>query len=43
MGELDFVGELHRSSRRDYLARVNEADNAECATVAKRFGAGKKL
>ena len=38
MGELDFVGELHRSSRRDYLARVMEADKAECATVAKRFG-----
>lgn len=38
MAELDFVTHLHKSTKRDYIARVNEADKAECATVAKRFG-----
>ncbi len=36
--EIDFIGSLHRSTQRDYLGRVNEADKAECATIAKRFG-----
>lgn len=36
--ELDFVGMLHRSTSRDYIARVTEHDKAECAAVAKQFG-----
>jgi protein-L-isoaspartate(D-aspartate) O-methyltransferase len=38
MVELDFVTHLHKSTKRDYIGRVNEADKAECAVVAKRFG-----
>jgi protein-L-isoaspartate(D-aspartate) O-methyltransferase len=38
MAELDFVTHLHKSTKRDYIGRVNEADKAECAAVAKRFG-----
>lgn len=39
MGQLlDFIGDQHRSSSRDYLARVNEYPKAECARVAKQFG-----
>jgi protein-L-isoaspartate(D-aspartate) O-methyltransferase len=36
--EIDFVGSLHRSTQRDYLGRVNEADKAECAEIAKQWG-----
>lgn len=39
MSEIDFLGSLHHSAKRDYLARVLQYDKAECATVAKRFGA----
>jgi protein-L-isoaspartate(D-aspartate) O-methyltransferase len=28
---------LHKSTKRDYIGRVNEADKAECAAVAKQF------
>ena len=35
---IDFIGPVHRSTVRDYLARVTEHDKAECASVAKRFG-----
>ncbi|HEY2572420.1 MAG TPA: class I SAM-dependent methyltransferase [Verrucomicrobiaceae bacterium] len=38
MAHLDFIGKVHRSAKRDYLARVMEADKAECATVSKQFG-----
>ena len=39
MAYLDFVGPLHRSTKRDYIQRVVEFDKAECAAVAKRYGA----
>ncbi len=38
MQERQFVTPLHTRAKRDYIARVVEADKAECATVAKRFG-----
>ena len=38
MSEIDFIGSLHRSTQRDYLGRVNEADKAECAEIAKQWG-----
>jgi len=38
MSEIDFIGPLHRSTQRDYLGRVNEADKAECAEIAKQWG-----
>jgi ubiquinone/menaquinone biosynthesis C-methylase UbiE len=38
MQEIDFIGTVHRSTKRDYLARVMEFDKAEAATVAKRWG-----
>jgi len=36
--ELDFLGDLHGSTSRDYVQRVVEDDKAACATVAKRWG-----
>jgi SAM-dependent methyltransferase len=36
---IDFIEALHRSTKRDYLARVNADDKAACAEVATRFGA----
>ena len=38
MAVIDFIGPLHRSTKRDYVGRVTEADKAECAAVAKRWG-----
>lgn len=38
MREIDLLTSVHTSTRRDYLARVNAFDKAECAGVAKRFG-----
>lgn len=35
---IDFAGPVHRATARDYVARVTEADKAECATIAKQFG-----
>ena len=39
MAELDFIGTLHKSTKRDYLARVNDAEypKAKAARLAKRF------
>lgn len=39
MAYMDFIGGIHQSTPRDYVGRVVECDKAECATVAKRFGA----
>jgi SAM-dependent methyltransferase len=39
MPEIDFLSVLHKSTKRDYLARVNEFPKAEAAKVAKKFGA----
>ena len=38
MKEIDFIGVVHRATKRDYLARVMEFDKAEAATVAKKWG-----
>lgn len=38
MAEIDFIGTLHRSTPRDYVARVVEHDKAACATIAKQWG-----
>ncbi len=38
MALIDFVSVLHKRTRRDYLARVNEFPKARAAEVAKRFG-----
>jgi len=35
---VDFLSSVHRATRRDYLARVNEVPKARAAAVAKRFG-----
>lgn len=35
---LDFITPVHQKTPRNYLQRVNEADKAECAAIAKRFG-----
>ena len=39
MAYVDFVLKLHRSTKRDYVQRVVEFDKAECAVVAKQYGA----
>lgn len=38
MAYIDFVSELHKSTKRDYIKRVIENDKAECAIVAKKYG-----
>jgi ubiquinone/menaquinone biosynthesis C-methylase UbiE len=38
MKNKEFVTPLHTRTKRDYIARVNEFDKSECATVAKEFG-----
>jgi len=39
MARIDFLQDMHARTARDYVARVTQFDKAECATVAKRFGA----
>lgn len=39
MARIDFLAEQHAGTRRDYRQRVLEHDKAECAAVAKRYGA----
>lgn len=38
MAYIDFVSALHKSTKRDYVGRVTQADKAECARVAKEYG-----
>jgi SAM-dependent methyltransferase len=38
LADVDFVGKLHNSTKRNYVQRVVEFDKAECAAVASRFG-----
>lgn len=38
MGYIDFIGQVHSSTKRDYIGRVTESDKAECAVIAKEFG-----
>ncbi len=35
---VDFISAIHRSTPRDYVARVTEHDKAACAEIACRFG-----
>jgi protein-L-isoaspartate(D-aspartate) O-methyltransferase len=37
MAYIEFIGEVHRSTKRDYLARVLAGNKAEFATLAKKF------
>jgi protein-L-isoaspartate(D-aspartate) O-methyltransferase len=34
---IDFIQQAHQKTKRNYLARVTEADKAECAEISKRF------
>ena len=38
MSYIDFVSDLHKRTKRDYVARVISDDKAECSTVAKKYG-----
>lgn len=38
MPEIDFISPLHKKTKRDYLARVNEFPKAEAAKLARQFG-----
>lgn len=38
MPYVDFVSAVHRRTKRDYLARVNEFPKAEAAKIARQFG-----
>ena len=38
MAYIDFVSELHKATKRDYIGRVTSDDKAECAKVAKKYG-----
>jgi ubiquinone/menaquinone biosynthesis C-methylase UbiE len=38
MAYVDFITGLHKSTRRDYLARVNAHDKAESAEIAAQWG-----
>lgn len=38
MAYIDFIGQVHTATKRDYIGRVNGADKAECAKVAKEYG-----
>jgi len=37
MPEIDFISPLHKKTKRDYLARVNEFPKGEAAKLAKKF------
>lgn len=38
MTYIDFIQQIHKSSKRDYIGRVTENDKASCAKIAKQFG-----
>lgn len=38
MACIDFVGQLHSRTKRDYIGRVLSSDKAACAEVAKKYG-----
>ena len=38
MAYIDFISVLHKATRRDYLARVNEFPKAQAARLAREFG-----
>lgn len=38
MKYIDFIADLHKATKRDYIRRVTANPKAECAKVAKKFG-----
>ena len=38
MAYIDFVSDLHKATKRDYLGRVTADNKAECAVIAKEYG-----
>ncbi len=38
MAYIDFVSDLHKATKRDYVGRVISDSKAECAKVAKQYG-----
>ena len=38
MARIDFIQQLHSSTKRDYVGRVVNHDKAECAEIARQFG-----
>lgn len=38
MNKIDFITTVHKSTKRDYLARVNEFPKAEAIRIAKQYG-----
>lgn len=38
MGYIDFISELHKNTKRNYIERVIKYDKAQCAKVAKQYG-----
>lgn len=38
MAYVDFVSDLHKATKRDYVGRVVSDDKADCAIVAKQYG-----
>ena len=38
MAKVDFISQIHKSTKRDYVARVNEYPKAEAANKAKLWG-----
>lgn len=38
MGYVDFISELHKSTKRNYIERVIENDKTRCSEIAKKFG-----
>lgn len=38
MAYIDFVSDLHKATKRDYVGRVISDDKAECAVIAKQYG-----
>lgn len=38
MPYIDFVSDLHKATKRDYIGRIVSDDKAECAMIAKQYG-----
>lgn len=38
MPNIDFVSDLHKATKRDYIGRVVSDDKADCAIIAKQYG-----
>jgi SAM-dependent methyltransferase len=38
MSYLDFISQIHKGAKRNYVQRVTEFDKAECAKISKKFG-----